>query len=57
MYGVNGSMSVLGSVLAIVLSMLFGFTPAYFVGLVFYLGIFLISFLSSKKVNPGSVTA
>jgi MFS family permease len=57
MYGVNGSMSVLGSVLAVVLSMLFGFTPAYFVGLVFYLGIFVISFLSSKKVNPGSVTA
>jgi spermidine synthase len=57
MYGVNGSMSVLGSVLAVVLSMLFGFTPAYFVGLVFYLGIFVISFLSSKTVNPGSVTA
>jgi hypothetical protein len=56
MYGVNGSMSVLGSVLAVVLSMLFGFTPAYCVGLVFYLCVFVISFLSSKKINPGSVT-
>ena len=55
MYGVNGSMSVLGSVLAVVLSMLFGFTAAYCVGLVFYLGIFLISFLRSKKLNPGSL--
>ena len=52
MYGVNGSMSVLGSVLAIVLSMLFGFTPAYFVGLVFYLGMFLIAFWARKKNNP-----
>ena len=56
MYGVNGSMSVLGSVLAVVLSMLYGFTPAYCAGLVFYLCVFAISFVSSKKVNPGSVT-
>ncbi len=54
MYGVNGSMSVLGSVLAVNMSMLFGFTPAFFVGLFFYLCIFLISFSSSKKVDPAS---
>jgi hypothetical protein len=56
MYGVNGSMSVLGSVLAVVLSMLFGFTPAYCVGLVFYLGVIVISFLSPERVEPGSLT-
>ncbi len=37
MYGVNGAMSVLGSVSAVILSMLFGFTPAFFIGLSFYL--------------------
>lgn len=37
MYGVNGAMSVFGSVLAVVLSMLYGFTPAFLVGLFFYL--------------------
>lgn len=49
LYGVNGSMSVMGSVLAVILSMLFGFTPTYFVGLSFYLSIFLLLFLSSKQ--------
>ena len=44
------------TVLAVVLSMLYGFTPAYCAGLVFYLCVFAISFVSSKKVNPGSVT-
>jgi predicted membrane-bound spermidine synthase len=37
MYGVNGTMSVLGSVLAVLLSMMYGFTPAFFIGLCFYL--------------------
>ncbi len=36
MYGVNGTMSVLGSVLAVVLSMQYGFTAAFFIGLFFY---------------------
>ncbi len=57
MYGVNGSMSVLGSVLAVIVSMLVGFTPAFFTGLAFYLGVFLISFASSGKGALGSVTA
>ena len=49
MYGINGSMSVLGSVLAIVISMVWGFTPTYFIGLSFYLSIFIFLYLSSKQ--------
>lgn len=37
MYGINGIMSVSGSILAVVLSILLGFTPAFFIGLSFYL--------------------
>ena len=37
MYGINGTMSVFGSVLAIVLSMYWGFTATYFIGLSVYL--------------------
>lgn len=50
MYGINGTMSVLGSVLAVVLSMFSGFTPAYFVGLGFYavMLIFLVLTRSSE---------
>jgi MFS family permease len=51
MYAVNGSMSVLGSVLAVVGSMLFGFTWTYFGGLLPYLGVFVISFSSLRKVK------
>jgi MFS family permease len=57
MYGVNGSMSVLGSVLAAILSMLYGFTPAYFVGLFFYLSVFVISFSCLRRNNRRSVAA
>lgn len=46
MYGVNGAMSVLGSVVAVILSMLLGYTPAFLVGLGFYLLIVLLIFLS-----------
>lgn len=55
MYGINGSMSVMGSVLAVVLSMLFGFTPTYFVGLCFYLSIFLLSLLTKIDKTPAAV--
>ena len=41
MYGVNGIMSVLGSVLSVILSMLWGFTLSCFVGLSMYVIIFL----------------
>jgi SAM-dependent methyltransferase len=49
MYGVNGSMSVMGSVLAIVLSMILGFTMTYFVGLSFYLSIFAALLLTEGR--------
>jgi predicted membrane-bound spermidine synthase len=54
MYGLNGAMSVLGSVLAVVLSMLFGFTPAYFVGLASYAGIFALALVTTSraKISP-----
>lgn len=42
MYGVNGAMSVLGSVMAVIISMLYGFVPSFFIGLAFYLLIFLM---------------
>jgi spermidine synthase len=55
MYGVNGAMSVLGSVLAVILSMLFGFTLAFFIGLCFYLLIFLLLYFSPKKQLLSSI--
>jgi len=50
MYGVNGIMSVLGSVLAAILSMLYGFTISFFAGLFFYLIIFNIT-RSNRKTS------
>lgn len=50
MYGVNGIMSVVGSVIAVIFSMEFGFTTAFFTGLSFYLIICLILVLF-KKLN------
>jgi hypothetical protein len=44
MYGINGIMSVAGSISAITLSMIFGFTPAFFIGLCFYLAVFIITY-------------
>ena len=41
MYGVNGICAVLGSVSAVILSMTFGFTSSFFVGLSMYLIIFI----------------
>jgi len=43
MYGINGSMSVLGSILAVLLSMSTGYTPSFLVGLTFYLLVCLIT--------------
>jgi hypothetical protein len=48
MYGVNGIMSVLGSVLSVILSMLWGFTLSCFAGLSMYLIIFI--FLPSGSI-------
>ena len=44
MYGLNGTMSVLGSILAVVLSMSLGFTPAFFIGLLCYFIVYVSSF-------------
>ena len=45
LYGINGSMSVLGSVVAVVLSMTIGFSFTFFVGLLCY-GVVLIAGLN-----------
>ena len=44
MYGVNGAMSVLGSVLAVIFLMTLGIKASFFSGLIFYAIIFLSSF-------------
>jgi predicted membrane-bound spermidine synthase len=49
MYGVNGAMSVLGSILAVLLSMIFGFTAAFFAGLIPYGVIFVLSRFVPKR--------
>ena len=48
MYGINASTSVLGSVAAYSLSMLIGFTGAFFIGLLFYF--FFALLINSKRV-------
>jgi spermidine synthase len=57
MYGVNGSMAVLGSVLAVILSMLFGFAVAYAVGLSFYGVVVVVSFSSWSNIHSGPAKA
>lgn len=49
MYGVNGAMSVLGSVLAVMLAMAFGYTPAFIIGLSFYALIVMTLYSSARK--------
>lgn len=49
MYGVNGIMSVLGSVIAVILSMTFGFTTSFFAGLSMYLIVFIFSIFIGKE--------
>ena len=48
MYGVNGIFTVVGSVSAVILSMIFGFTLSFFAGLSMYLIIFIFLFSGSK---------
>lgn len=50
MYGVNGIMSVLGSILSVILSMTFGFTIAFITGLSLYLIISIISKVLYNKI-------
>jgi hypothetical protein len=49
MYGINGGMSVLGSISAVILSILFGFTQAFFAGLAFYLFIFIVVYFEITR--------
>ncbi|MBN2423454.1 MAG: hypothetical protein JXR46_07995 [Calditrichaceae bacterium] len=51
MYGINGVMTVLGSVLAAIISMVSGFTTGFFVGLGFYLFILVFLHLKRKYVS------
>ena len=51
MYGVNGIMSVLGSVIAAILSMIWGFTLSFFAGLSLYLIIFIFVTFGSKNTS------
>jgi spermidine synthase len=51
MYGVNGIMSVLGSVIAAILSMIWGFTPSFFAGLSMYFIIFILLISNSRNSN------
>jgi spermidine synthase len=44
MYGINGSMSVLGSVAAVNFSMMWGFSLSFFIGISFYFILFLVLF-------------
>jgi hypothetical protein len=51
MYGVNGIFTVLGSITAVIISMLFGFTISFFLGLTIYLILFLIMHkMSYRKI-------
>jgi hypothetical protein len=51
MYGVNGIMSVLGSVIAVILSMSWGFTLSFFAGLSMYLLLFIFISLGPKNTT------
>ncbi|MBN1300520.1 MAG: hypothetical protein JW995_04830 [Melioribacteraceae bacterium] len=49
MYGLNGTFSVLGSVSAVVISLVYGFKIAFFFGLSIYLVLSVYLFLKSKE--------
>ena len=51
MYGVNGTMTVLGSVLAVIVSMIFGFSISFYLGLIFY--VTLVILIIGFKINSG----
>lgn len=53
MYGVNRTISVLGSVIAVILSMSASFTPSFFVGLFFYAVIVVLVHNDSKNIAAG----
>ena len=49
MYGINGIMTVLGSVSAVIMSMVYGFAQAFLFGLGFYLLIIIVLVTSKTK--------
>ena len=51
MYGINGTMTVLGSVLAVIISMISGFTVSFYVGLSFYAIIFILAWVNLKTLR------
>ena len=51
MYGINGTMTVLGSVLAVIISMTTGFTMSFFIGLSFYFIILILTVLFKSKIK------
>ncbi len=50
MYGVNGTMTVLGSVIAAIISMTYGFSTAFYSGLIFYITV-SITIWRHLKIN------
>ncbi len=53
-WGINGIMSVLGSVLAVVLAMQFGFSIAFMVGALCYLVVAIVTF-TSRAIREASI--
>lgn len=51
MYGINGGMSVMGSILAVNLSLILGFTPTLFIGLSIYFVLGLILLSGSRTIT------
>ena len=49
MYGINGTMTVIGSVLAVIISMIFGFTVSFYLGLFFYATVLVFSWVNLKN--------
>ena len=49
MYGVNGTMSIMGSILAVIFSITFGFTVSFLIGLTFYALVFFITRLWAQQ--------
>lgn len=54
MYGINGIMAVLGSVVATVISMMSGFTPAFLTGLAFYAFVAALAAYDGRTLQTGS---
>ena len=56
MYGVNGILTVLGSITAVILSMTFGFSITFLIGLLIYFVLFLILYIYFYKFKKHALT-